>query len=223
MELNTINHNNDVQKIFEATVAGFEKTMLNFPWENEKAYAEWIAQTYYLVRHTTRLLSLAAAYTPLDQRELHYMFIEHLSEEEHHDLFLQKDLKSMNCNLNDFQEMTATQLIHQTQYYWIAQQNVCGLLGYALLLEGVSAIFGPKIYPRVLNAYGTKGTTFIKLHVEVDQGHYAEGLKLLQQIKSSDIPAVMDNLKQSAFLYQKMYSEIMSKYGLDYSKNQKAA
>jgi len=35
--------------------------LIHSPWENQSFYAEWLAQTYFYVRHSTRLLCLAAA------------------------------------------------------------------------------------------------------------------------------------------------------------------
>ena len=47
-----------------------------FPWEERAAYADWLAQTYYYVRHTTRLIASAAARFPIDERgnSLHHRF-----------------------------------------------------------------------------------------------------------------------------------------------------
>jgi hypothetical protein len=179
-------------------------------WENPSAYSLWLAQTYYLVRHTTRLLCLAAANTPVDNRELHYSFVKHLKEESHHDRPLDQDLKQMNCKATDFPELKETRLLMHNQYYWLQTGNVYALTGYSLLLEGLSVRCIPSMLKRLDSAGFSKATAFLRLHVEVDQKHYAHGLEDLGKMPAESKKQVLQNLEESSFLYTQMNRRIMT-------------
>ena len=55
---------------------------LKFPWENEKIYANWLAQSFFYVQWTTRQLALASAKSkPIVEDLYHWRFIEEAKEE----------------------------------------------------------------------------------------------------------------------------------------------
>src|SRR5690606_24416532 len=75
-----------------------------FPWTSRKVYGDWLAQTYYYVRHSTRLLAAAAARFPLDERgsALHYRFAAHIGEEKRHEQLALHDLQQLGFTLAEF-------------------------------------------------------------------------------------------------------------------------
>ena len=61
----------------------------NLPWENEDFYADYLAQTYYFVCHSTRLLGRSLSYFHVnDKDDLYKRFKDHISEEDNHSTLL---------------------------------------------------------------------------------------------------------------------------------------
>jgi hypothetical protein len=192
---------------FEEHIDRVGKAMEQFPLEDAEMYATWLAQTYCLVRHSTRLLTIAASNAPLGKRDLHYDMIHHLKGELHHDQIALNDLKGLGYEPSQFPELVATSALYQTQYYWLEHEDVSSLMGYALLLEGLASKYGSMLLERT-KGHGKKATAFLRLHCEVDLVHYADGLKSLAQYEDHEHPAIVRNLEQSCRLYLEMASEV---------------
>src|SRR4051812_48763357 len=122
----------DLKKAFDSAIDLAAKQIQVFPWENREAYLQWLAQTYYLVRHTTRFLCLSAARAPIDKRELHYGFVKHLGEESNHDIPLINDMKKLGAAPDQYPELPQTRLLRNNQYYWLDNGGVYSLMGYSL-------------------------------------------------------------------------------------------
>lgn len=186
--------------LFEEQVAKVGQVLESFPFHDKETYASWLTQTYYLVRHSTRFLTLAAAYAPLEDRDLHYDMIHHLKGELHHDQVAYNDIKALGFKPEDFPELLETSMLYQTQYYWLEHYPVSSVIGYALLLEGIARKYGPLMIDGT-KEHGKKTTAFIRLHAEVDIEHYADGLKSLEKIPTEEHPWIIQNLMQSTHLY----------------------
>ena len=202
-----------LEATFDEKVDEIGRYLLTFPWENKAAYTEWLAQTFFLVRNTTRFISLAAANAEMSDRELHYEMIGHLKGELNHDLVVLNDLKAFDMKPEDFTERVEIQLIRQTQYFWLDRGPAASLCGYALLLEGLASKYGPPILERLEKAHGKKNCAFMRLHCEVDVEHYAEGLKTIAHLSEQEADAVEKNLLQSALLYSLMAQGIAARAG----------
>lgn len=201
--------NNKLTTAFEKHIAEAARALDGFPWESQDAYALWLSQTYYLVRHTTRFLALAAARAPIGERELHYGFVHHLKEESHHDLPLIKDLKALGSSPEQFPVLPETRMIIHNQYYWLEHGSVHSLSGYALLLEGLSVRCIPEMLKRLSAAGLGKATTFLKLHMEVDQEHFKEGTSALEHVPQAFYDEVLMNLEESALQYIRLYERVV--------------
>src|SRR5688572_20045967 len=133
------------------------KTMADaFPWSSRYAYGDWLAQTYYYVRHSTRLLAAAAARFPFDDRgsALHYRFAAHIIEEKRHEELALHDLKRLGLRLDQFEERHSTRMFYEPQYYKIEQQAPSVLFGYIVPLEAIAAAHGSRIGAAVTTAFG---------------------------------------------------------------------
>src|SRR5215211_402825 len=86
----------------------------DFPWEDRRVYGNWTAQTYFYVRHATRLLALAAARCPLADEELHKTFLQAIREEQDHELLALHDLQFLGFRPSDFGELPETAAYRQT-------------------------------------------------------------------------------------------------------------
>lgn len=192
-----------LQETFESWVSTAGAELCKFPLEKRELYAAWLAQTYRLVQHSTRFLTIAASNAPLNDRALHYEMIHHLKGELNHDQVALEDLASMGYQPDDFPTLLETSLLYQSQYYWLERHAVSSMMGYALLLEGLACEFGNAILEKT-KGHGPKATAFVRLHAKVDVGHFAEGLKWLSQVPAAEHADMIQNLVQSSHLYMGM-------------------
>jgi hypothetical protein len=176
----------------------------DLPWENVNSYSEWLAQTYFFVTKSTRLLALASAHTNKDQEKLHYRFIEHASEEKAHDRLLVNDLKQLGKTIDDFEEFSQTGAFYQAQYYWIQHVNSASFMGYIYILEGLAVMCGKEAYERVLGTHGKKAGSFLLVHSNEDIDHLQKAEEQIKKLDKTDFESFMENLRLSAGLYEQI-------------------
>ena len=140
----------NIEQIAKEEMAKTEKFMLQYPWEDPYAYAMWLAQTYYMVSHSTRLVALAGACVKLGSEKLHARFVDHSREERGHQAVCVSDIQALGFELNDFPKTFQAQAMYQIQYYWIQFQGAASFFGYTLALECLAEQFGPQLASRVL-------------------------------------------------------------------------
>ncbi|MBK9294409.1 MAG: hypothetical protein IPM57_08175 [Oligoflexia bacterium] len=68
----------NLKKILTISLKKLEKITDNFPIEDKDIYALWLAQTYYFVCHSTRLLAHGAALFDFDHNTYHYRYADRL-------------------------------------------------------------------------------------------------------------------------------------------------
>lgn len=200
-----------IQDEFVESMKPVENYILDFPWENERAYSEWVAQTYYFVLQSTRLFACASSRCNLNDNKLHFRLIHHLGEERGHENLALHDLKVMNKSILDIPELPETSSLYQIQYYWIEHVNPAAFFGYLLCLEGLAVRVGKPIYQRVSQAHGKNAGTFLKVHVEEDESHLSEAFEYVNQFSAIEVECVMQNLSQSASLYKRMLENIVGR------------
>jgi thiaminase len=199
-----------VKNILE-TVSGNVAGALNrFPWETKLAYAQWLGQTYFYVRHSTRLLAAAAARFSLDNRgnTFHVRFGAHIGEERSHEKLALHDLAQLGVGADALRELSSTRMFYETQYYKIDYVDPYALYGYILMLEATGPLCGGAIVDRVTKAHGSKCATFLKLHATEDVDHVQRALEMVTELDPSTHAVVLQNLHQSAEAYRLMLSEI---------------
>lgn len=190
-----------LNEMFATHVRSLGEKALAFPWDDRFAYANWLAQTYYYVAHTTTLVCLVAAKFGAKNRDGHYHALHHLTDERGHDQMALQDLESLGFTLHDFPELPETALFYQNQYYMIQHEGAFAHLGYSLCLEGLASIHGPELNRRAQKAHGKKACLFLDTHATLDQDHYREGASELHKLSEADAQSVVKNLEQSAWLY----------------------
>lgn len=199
---------NQLAELIDQEIKILGSKVMDCPWESEEFYKGWLAQTYYLIRHTTKFLALSAARIPVDDRANHYFMLHHIEEEANHDFMPLKDLENLGARPDQYRELPETEMIHQLQYYWIQFQHPLALCGYAFILEGAAKFFGPQLLERLEKTYGKKSTVHLRVHAVVDQDHYDEGRKFLETLDDTACEAIARNLKQSTLLYQRMMERL---------------
>ncbi len=197
----------NVRSEVEQHIQMTEKALKAFPWTDREAYALWVAQTYYFVQHSTRLIALAAARSGFDVPEIHNRFLQHVGEEKGHEKLCLLDLKSLGKDIKDLPEMPATASMYQTQYYWTEHENGPSFLGYVLALETLAARFGGDIKVRLEKEFGPKAAHFMRVHAEEDVAHVDQALEKIESLPPQYQASVMKNLQNSFTYYAQMLDQ----------------
>lgn len=193
-----------LQKVFDQNVGELAKELEKYPWNNPDFYASWLAQTYYLVKHTTRFLGLAAGKMSMRHDLFHKQALDHIREERGHETFALNDLTTLGYNIQDLPELPQTQALYHAQYYFIEHHGPISHYGYSLLLEGLAAIRGQWLSDVVKEHYGKKTNTFLRVHAAEDVKHFSETLEMLSHVTEEEKASIVLNLEQSTPRYLMM-------------------
>ncbi|MGI4993320.1 iron-containing redox enzyme family protein [Halobacteriovorax sp. GFR7] len=188
----------------------------NYPWENEYFVAEYLAQTYFYVSHSEKLLCLAMA--RLDDDKIFRRFKEHLNEESAHDKLAIRDLQRFGSNIESHQEHSLTKAFYQGQYYQIEYKHPLALMGYIFFLEDLVAKAGPYVHEKISASSG-KISSFIKLHYEEDEDHVEEARKLIESLPKNIQNFIAENKRYS----QEIFFNILDAIEANIEKQDKTA
>lgn len=181
--------------------------IMNYPWEDKNCYGMWLAQTYYMVAHSTRLVGLAGAYCALDQNDLHARFIDHSKEERGHEKICISDINALGKKLSDFPKLAQSQSMYQIQYYWIQHVNPVSFFGYTFSLEMLAVNFGQKVYEKVRDVHGESAAKFLKIHSADDVDHVEKAFQMINKLNPDQLRWASENLLISTQLYRQMLLE----------------
>ncbi len=198
-----------IEKIFCEAIDQLEKVVNIFPFEDKEKYRQWLNQQFYLVQNSTRYLALAASHVGVAERQDFREWVHHLSEEMDHDLLILNDLKKLGNPHSDVIDPITRAMI-ATQYSDITKFGPNALLGYALLLEGLSCRVCKSTADRVEGAHGMRTATYLRLHAEVDLDHFPEGMKKVAKLNQDQIQIVQMNLESSLALYTAEFNYILN-------------
>jgi len=204
-----------IKQAYEKHVARLDKAFMRYDWQSKEAYALYLAQTYRYICHSTKLLAYAAEVANSD--ELKSCLEHHVSEEKGHEHWVSGDLKRLGFDLKDFPENPETKVLYDQIYEGIKREGPAAIVGYALALEGMSARVCPKLAPELTKMYGSKCSTFIKNHAEIDPGHAAESFEILKYFSDLEKRSIAKYIELSADAYLK-FLDVISVY-----KQQKSA
>lgn len=189
---------------YKKSVALMSQSLRDFPWENKLAYAHYLAQTYYYVCHSTRLLAAAAARFSQEDQGLHKRFLGHTGEENAHELLALRDLQKLGYDIKDFPEFAQTKTMYEIQYHKIEHYDPAAVMGYILVLETVAANDLKWLNEKLTALYGKDCAKFIRVHAEEDPDHVEKALKVIEGLKKDRLPAIDMNIEQSALCYSDM-------------------
>ena len=206
---------NEFEKSANSKVNELCRYVEDLPWENERFFNSWLAQTNNFVAHTEIFLKLCNERLPKDH-PLKEQFEHHAQEEVGHQKMSSNDLEFMKAK--DTPVFPVTTAFWKTQYYWIKEVGPTAHLGYSLLLEGLAARSGPSILERVKKA-GFQGYTFLKVHAEEDTEHFNDALKATchKDIPDQDRKHIYENLCEGMDIYIRIMNEC-AKYASSFAK-----
>jgi hypothetical protein len=192
-----------MKELIEECLSRLGESIDRFPWENRRAYGDWLAQTFYYVRHSTRLLAAAAARFPNDERgdALHRRFAAHMAEEKKHERLCVHDLAAIGFALDSFPERSATRMFYEPQYFKIEHQAPTALFGYILPLEALGPAHGARLIARVTSAHGETCTAFLRLHAAEDVAHVEKAFALVHSLPDQDVLRIEANVEQTTAAY----------------------
>jgi hypothetical protein len=200
-----------VFKRMELAIENIYDVSSKIDWADERIYKMWLAQSYKYVRWTTRQLALASALTsPETEDAFHWRLIEEAKEEKRHELLAEHDLLILGGKPSDYPELPHTAFFYQTLSYMIERESPIAILGYSLTLEGYAAKKGNLLYKPVLAAHGSKASTFLRLHCEVDVDHFNNALPYLQQCPEHLLPVVFRGIELCESIYKGILTDVVS-------------
>ncbi len=186
-------------------------TIRDFPWDDAKAYGEFLAQTYYYVCHTTRLLAVAAARIGVEQEKLHHRFLKHAAEERSHHLLALRDLAALGGSLERSPELPAAAALYETQYYRSEHIAPTMIFGYILALEGLSVVHGPFVYRSAQAKHGDAACSFLKLHSDEDPDHLDKAFEAIAALSEPEHRLIEKNFDFSCELYNSFLRAIVAR------------
>lgn len=179
-------------------------------------YAAYLRETYHMVRHTSRMLALAAARCEDDRRGLRDWFITQTDEENNHDLFCIKDLRNMGY---DAEEVLGGQPNHGAwtlvcqNYFMATYGNPAGILGVASITEGLGASMAGGMADVLVSDYGyrTETLTFMRSHSGFDAKHLEETKFAVNELVKTpeDLEAVIQGRAMTIISYAQMFTDCM--------------
>jgi thiaminase len=160
----------------------------DLPFENIEFYKNYMAQTYYFVIHSVKLLQLAHDHTT--EKNLKDTFLKHIQEELGHEKMAQQDLRKMGFEVEQIPELQATKDLYSQIYDSIPSEPL-SIFGYATCLENLSAKYGRIITDRVKQASGKQDITyFLDYHFKADQDHTQSGVEFFSSLNKKDLDVV---------------------------------
>lgn len=180
----------------------------NMPWEVAEVYADYLAQTYYYVTYSTRLLALAAGNMSPADHIFFKRFTKHIGEESDHERVALADLKKLGASLEDYSELSETKMMYECQFYKIEHQDPLALLGYILFLEVVATQDCPYLCELITNLYGAPCANFVRIHGQEDPEHVEQAFEVLDSLAPERRQLVLSNLHQTADTVMNMLDSI---------------
>jgi hypothetical protein len=171
-------------------------------WRDKTVYAQYLAQTYYYVCHSTRLLALAASRMGIEDEKIHHRFLQHAAEERSHHLLAERDLRKLGYALSDFPELPLTSALYQSQYYRVEFIGPKSVFGYILALEGNAVTYGAGVYDVVCRAHGEDAASFLRVHSQEDPSHLDTAFSVVAAMSQHEQNLVADNLRWSCAMYE---------------------
>jgi Iron-containing redox enzyme len=184
-----------------------------FPMHSKRAFADFMAQAYYWVANSTRLICLAAGRIDPSLEVVHRRMIDHAAEERGHHLVAQKDVEKLGFSLADFSELPSTAALYQTQYYQIEHVHPLAFFGYIVMLEGLSVLYGHEGLAIAEKAHGVDATRFLKMHANADEDHLPKAFAAVASFPPFLQDAARVNCARSIEYFRMMLREIVARSG----------
>ncbi len=177
----------------------------------------YLTETYHMVRHTPRMLALAAARLDDTWRGLRDWFIEQASEEANHDVFCIKDIRHLGYDPEIILRRTPLSgswgLVSQN-YFMASHGRPEGILGVASLTEGLGASLAGSIADTLNTQYGLAKhtTTFLRSHSSFDAKHLDDCKRAIDTLIETDaeFDSVLQGRRMTIHFYAQMFTDSLA-------------
>ena len=188
-------------ELYRAPVAQMADAVATLDYTDKHVYGNYLAQTYYYVSHSTRMLAFAAGRMAREDETYFRRFIRHIGEESSHEVLAEKDLHDLSLTPQDFPHLPETHSLWECQYYKMDRQHPLALMGYIIALELFAGYHLPKFYADVSRHYEGRACRFIKLHAEEDPDHIEKAIELTATLSEPLKQIILLNVHQTAKAY----------------------
>lgn len=183
---------------YEKHLEEMTKNIRSFPWHDRYAYGMYLAQTYYYVCHSVRLLATAAGRMSMEDNAFHKRFLAHIREENGHEAMALKDLEKLGYKISDFPELPETRMFWEAQYYKVEHVDPMSLMGYILALEAIACNQCPWITTQVKKHFPDNPHTFMRVHGEEDPDHVTQAWEQISTLPTHRLRSVIENFEQTS-------------------------
>jgi hypothetical protein len=184
------------------------RTLGAYPWGDARAYANWLAQTYFYTRHASRVSAHATLRTPVTRHDLHDHFVRTINEEKDHPPMVLDDLRELGFRIEQFSEHALTSAFYQTLHYQIDTVGPFALIGYFFVIEGYAATDGKQMLTTLRESHGGKGLTFLEEHVLADAVHFPKAQAFVASLADDELRVVAQCGTQASSIYRHMVRAI---------------
>lgn len=198
-----------LEQFVEPHLKQITSTIAAMNWEQKRIYGNWLAQTYYYICHSTRILAAAASRFQVDRDKLHTQQANHIKEESHHEKLALADLKALGFSLADFPELPGTKALYRSAYYMIEREHPISVYGYVFLLECVPVYCGGGTLETVSRAFGPNAARCLKLHTNDDPEHIKTYLSFIDELPENEKAHVRELLTTTADNYVRLLDEVV--------------
>lgn len=216
----------NMRERFHPHIEKLAKAVDRVNWNDRMIYGAYLAQTYYYVRHSTRLIALGASRFSMDHNQAHERFLKHLREEANHEVLALRDLAAMDLKIDQFAELPALRAFYQVQYHNIEHISPFSFMGYILALEGLAVERGNSLHETVVKTHGPKAGMFLKVHAAEDVDHLEKAYALVSELPEAELDGVERSLETSCYLFAGMLETLpqaVLSTGLNLKKSSKEA
>ena len=181
------------------------EVLIHSPWDKKEFYTEWLAQTYYFLRHSTRIFCLAAGRMAHYQNVHHLYLMGHAKDERSQELLCEQDLRDFGLKASDFVESQATRALYAQIYYGITFENPLSVYGYILCFEGMAAYTGHPLGDRVREIYGEKkANRFLTILSQEDPQRTEKTIAMVDKLNPFEADQIYSTLQATFWLYREL-------------------
>jgi pyrroloquinoline quinone (PQQ) biosynthesis protein C len=187
-------------------------------------YLDFLQQAYHHVKHTFRLLALAASRTSDERYQA--ALLDYMREERGHEKWILDDIRALGGDARateDGEPGVACQVMVGHAYYLVEHVSPYALLGMVHVLEGLSVMLADKVAEAVRASLGKSsddGFTYLRSHGALDQDHVRMFRNLVNGIAD---PGAADIIIRSAKTFYRLYGAIFEELGEKYGMRRHAA
>lgn len=197
---------------FERSLQLMYDRFYNFNWKNKQIYCNFLAQSYYYICHSARLLATAAGRCSLNEQELFKRMSKYVGEELSRENLCLRDLKVLGKSIKDFPELPITAAFYQSQYYKVEHNSPSELMGYIYALETTAYRVGSKVInDKLKEIYNPFSYSYLQSLTNEDVSYVEEAKRVISNLANDQKDSVLKNIIFTSELFIELLNQIEAK------------